>query len=156
MEYLMCPEVHGVSIMIKFLSFVVGLVGLVHLITLTDIETLSWLVRTNTTNSFEQQLLAGADPSDLLEAAAAGPKTASINCDDVIFGTADNKLFIRRYGDPIYLVKENGYKAFMLDETGFVAEQVPLDNMNKELLRAYEKCPHPEVPYEVSISFRAH
>ena len=102
--------------------------------------------------TFEEQLIAGADPTELLEAtASAGKPEIEVDCQRVSFGKAGKHVFVKEAVGNIYVADVGGLKSFQLKST-YVAREVPFDERAELLRQAYKYCERPELLYSAGIS----
>lgn len=139
-------------------ALVLGVIAFIYGLARTDDGTVDYVFSSSPSNSIEdsleQQLLAGADPTELLDATAAGSsKTSALHCDDLLFGQAEDFVFVRKYGDSLYVAKIDGFKAFQLDQSGYYATQVEMNGEARLLSDAFQRCEQPADLYEANVSF---
>ena len=103
--------------------------------------------------SFEEQLIAGADPTEVLDATAStGKPSQQVNCDSVTFGKSSKYTFVKELGGNLYVADVNGLKAFK-QKSSYVATQVPFDYRTEQLKQAFNHCKQPSMLYTAGISF---
>jgi hypothetical protein len=140
------------------ITLVLGIIVVIYGLARTNGDTVAYFFSSPASSaiedSFEDQLLAGADPTELLDATAAGAKQPDpLHCDDLLFGQSDDFVFVRKYGDSLYVAKIDGFKAFQLDQSGYYATQVAMSSEARLLSDAFQRCKQPAELYEANVSF---